>query len=271
MDEDTFTLTLTLPELAFVIGALGASPRLLENPFAGWSVEQIKTVLQQAQESLATHEHAQVQPEGSLALDATVAALVGALAFAEAALTVTHVVGTQEQPATRQLYFASGLIVEQEQQSDKSYSLTAVRDREVVAQRLREYLRLADQPTPPLQSCTLLASDANEARCVAAVEGEKACGRVLVDAGVPAAVASSLAQAMAYPVCQSSLLALTWEGQEAQRLDGFTLVVGEQGLWLLHSLEGDGEPRLEATPCDAAYAMQQVKGLVHLVIPTIQE
>jgi hypothetical protein len=266
MNEDTFTLTLGPAELAFVVSALGAAPRLLDDPFAGWPPERTETALRQAQEALAAHQYIQAESDGSMALDTAVAALVGALAFAEVALTVTRVMDAEEQPAIRRIHFAAGLIVEQEQQRDESHSLTAVRDGEIVAWRLKKYLRLASQPAPPAQSWTFPASGADEARYVAAVEGERACAEFLAGAGAPAAVASSLAQAMASPVCQSALLALGWEGPEAQRLDSLTLLEGRHGLWLLHPLAGDDEPRLEALPCDAAGAASRVEELVRLFL-----
>jgi len=266
MDEDTFTLTFTPAELAFVAGTLGAAPKLLEDPFAGWPPERTEAALRQAQEALAARQYIQVQPDGSMALDTTVAALVGALAFAEAALTVTRAVGAEEQPAARRIHLAAGLLVEQEQQRDGSHGLTAVRDGEVVARRLKEYLRLAGQPAPPAQSWTLPASGVDEARYVAAVEGERACAEFLAGVGTPAAVASSLAQALAHPVCQSALLALAWEAEEARRLDSLTLLESRHGLWLLHPLAGDDEPRLEVLPCDAAGAARRVEELVRLVL-----
>ena len=266
MDEDTFNLTFTPAELAFAAGALGAAPKLLEDPFAGWPPERTETALREAQAALADRQYAQVESDGSMALDTTVAALVGALAFAEAALAVTRAVGAKEQPTTRHIHFAAGLIVEQEQQRDGSHSLTAVRDGESVARRLNEYLCLANQPAPPAQCCTLPMSDVEEARYVAAIEGERACAEYLAGVGVPAAVASSLAQAMAFPVCQSALLALAWEGQEARRLDSLTLLEGKYGLWLLHPLAGDDEPRLEALPCEAAGAVRRVEELIRLIL-----
>jgi len=266
MDEDTFNLTFTPAELAFAAGALGAAPKLLEDPFAGWPPERTETALREAQAALADRQYAQVESDGSMALDTTVAALVGALAFAEAALAVTRAVGAKEQPTTRHIHFAAGLIVEQEQQRDGSHSLTAVRDGEIVARRLNEYLHLADQPAPLAQSCTLSASDAHEARYVAAIEGERACAEYLAGAGAPTAIASSLGQALAHPVCQSALLALGWEGQEARRLDSLTLLEGKDGLWLLHPLANNDEPRLEVLPCEAAGAARRVEELVRLVL-----
>ncbi len=267
MDEETFTLTLAPAELVFIASALDAAPRLLENPFAGWAAEQTEAALQQARESLAARGYAQVQPDNSLVLDTTVAALVGALGFADAALLITRIAGDEDKPATRRVYSAAGLIVEQEQQHDGTHSLTAVRNREVMTQRLTEYLRLADQQAPRAPACALSASTAEEAHRIALVEGEHVCARFLEGEGIPADVTSSLAQAMAYPVCQSSLLALAWKGQEAERLGGFTLLEGAQGLWLFRPLSGDGESRLEATPCDAAYARRQVEELAYLVVP----
>jgi len=135
-----------------------------------------------------------------------------------------------------------------------------------VCRRLNECLRLADQLAPLVQSCTLPVSDVDEARYVAAVEGQRACAEYLAGAGMPAAVASPLAQAMASPVCRSALLALAWEGQEARRLDSLTLLEDKHGLWLLHPLAGDGEPHLEVLPCDAAGVARWVEELVRLVV-----
>jgi hypothetical protein len=271
MDKNTFALNLTSAELGFVVSGIGASLLLLENPFAGQSTEQAEIAMRRAQELLATRRYIQVQPDGRVAMDTAVAALVGALAFAQTSLAATRVAGSEAQPTIRRIYSVTGLIVEQEQQHDQTHRLTAVRDREVMTRRLTKYLHLADQPAPLAQSCKLPALAVSEAHRIALVEGEHACAGFLESEGAPADATSYLAQAMAYPVCQSSLLALAWKGREAERLGGFTLLEGQQGLWLLRPLSGDSESRLEAVPCDATYASRQVEELAHLVVPSMQE
>ena len=101
MEIDIFTLTFTSAELAFGASLLGSSPRLLENPFPGWSDERIRAALSRAQDSLVARQYAQLQPDGRLAVDTTVAGLVGALAFADSALTITRLLEGDLQPSAR--------------------------------------------------------------------------------------------------------------------------------------------------------------------------
>jgi len=269
--ENSFALTFAPVELALVAGLLDASSlQLPEDPFRGWPVEEIENALAQAQESLAARRYIQMQPDGTIAVDTAVAALVGALAFPDSSLIATLVVD-EEPPRTRHVHFASGLVVEQEQQRDDMYRLTAVRERETVSQRLKVFLHLADQPAPLAQPCTLAEAEVDEARGVATMEGEDACAEFLERAGVPPATARSLAKALAHPVSQSALLALAWEAGEAQRVDSFTLVEGVAGLWLFRVLQRDGESWVEVTSCDASSVTRQIEELTCLVIPVTEE
>jgi len=263
MDEDTFSLSLTSTEMSFIASLLGNSPRLLKDPFSDWPAECIEKARQQARASLAARNFIQVQPDNRLTLDAAVAGMVGALAFAESALTITRLLGAEEQPSVLQVHFASGLIVEHEEQ-EGMHHLTAVRDTDTVVQRLKGYVHLAEQSAPSAPPCTLRSSDLYEARCVAVVEGEKASARILTAAGAPAAAASSLARAMADTVRQNALLALAWEDGKPRQLDRFTLLEGKSGSWLLQPAADDPE-RLEAMPCDAATATRRVREIVAAV------
>jgi hypothetical protein len=261
-----FAMTFNAAELVYAVGLLGNSPRLLEDPFSGWPAECIEKAQQQAQESLVERNFIQVQPDGRFALDTTVAGLVGALAFAESILTVTRLLNAKEQPSVLQVHFASGLIVAHEER-EGMHHLTAIRDKEIVTQRLKEYAHLAEQPAPSVPPCTLRSSDLYEARCVAVVEEEAASTQILTTAGAPAAAASSLARAMADTVCQSVLLALAWKDGEHRELDRFTVLEGESGLWLIQPT-ADGPDLLEAMPCDAVTATNRVREIVTAVAGT---
>ena len=103
------------------------------------------------------------------------------------------------------------------------------------------------------------------------MEGAKACARFLEHAGTPPTTARSLAEALAHPVSQSGLLALAWEGRDAQRVDSFTLLEGMDGLWLFQPLQLDDQSRLTIAPCDASGAAQQIQDLARLVIPAAEE
>jgi len=269
--EEIFALDFTPAELALVGRLLDApSLQLPKDPFDGSSAEEIERALTQAQESLADRRYIQVQPDATVAVDVSVAALVGALAFPESSLIATLMVG-EEPPETRQVHFASGLIVEQEQQHDDTYSLTAVRDRETASRRLCEFLRLVDQPASSGEAFALAEAEMGEVRLVVAAEGERAGAVFLEQAGVPSATAASLAQALANSLRYATLLALTWRGGEAQQVDSFALLEGGQGLWLLRPLGRDGESWIKVTPSDASYAIRQVEELTRLVMPVLEE
>lgn len=265
MEDAVFSLAFTSAELAFVAGILGGSPRLIEDPFAGWPEQRIEAALRQAQDALAVRQYAEVQPDGRLVVDTTVAGLVGVLAFAESALTITRLLGDASQPSIRRVHFAAGLIVEQEEHNDQ-HELTAVRDREILLGRVQEYVHLGDHQAVDIQPCAMSSSDLYEARCAAVVEGTEASAEILQGAGAPVAAASALAQAIAGMECQSALLALRWEAQKVRPLGRFTLLQGNRGAWLFTPLPGDAD-RLEAQPCDAASAARQVEDLVNAVVP----
>lgn len=265
MSEDCFSLALTPFELALVARLLGDSPWLLEDPFAGWPDERIRAAMARAQDSLISRQYAQLQADGRLAVDATVAGLVGALALADSALTITRLLGDDSQPSHRHIHFAAGLIVEHEQRNGQ-HELTAVRDRETLLGRVREYVRLADHRAVDVDPCTVLSSDLYEARCVAVVDGTDASAQILREAGAPAATATALARAMAGMQCQSALLALRWEGQEVRQLGRFTLLHDKRGLWQLRPLPEDAD-RLEISSCDGADAARQLEDMINAVSP----
>jgi hypothetical protein len=267
MSEDCFTLALTPSELSFVASLLGSSPRLLEDPFAGWPEERIRAALMRAQDSLVSHRYAQVQPDGRLVVDTAVAGLVGALAYADSALTITRLLDRDSQPSVRRVYFASGLIVEQEERNGQ-HEVTAVRDRETLLSRVQEHVRLSDREAIDVDPCTLSQSDLYEARCAAVVEGAEASAQILQEGGTSAATASALAQAMAGMECQSALLALHWERQEVRDLGRLTLLQGRHGIWLMRPLPDDAD-RMQVLPCDGLGAARQVEDLVNAVISAI--
>lgn len=266
MNEDTFGLELKTAELAFVAGLVGASPRLLSAPFPGWSEEQVREALRQARQSLAARQYIHDQPDGSLGVETVVAALVGALGFAESALTVTCLRGAETAPEVVRLYYASGLLVEHEER-EGIHHLTALRDAGIAAERLKAYAGLADQPASPGGPCTVPVADAHEAQCVAAVEGAGAAAELLREAGVPADSAAALAQAMADAKSQSTWLAMRWDTDEARQTDGFTLLEGNGGLWLLQPLPGDLDC-LQAVPCGAADAERRIHDIIQAILPT---
>ena len=264
---DTFTLSLAPAELTLIAQMLDVpSLFLTEDPFLGWLADEIEESLKQAKESLAARGYIEVRSDGTVAVDTGVAALVGALAFPDSSLVATVAIDGQP-PLSRHLHFASGLIVEQEQHRNHTYSLTALRNQDAAVQRLKEFLCLDDQPALAVEPCTITEADVNRARQIACEKGSKACAGFLEHAGASPATAHSLAVALSRPVLQDALLALTWQGKEARQIGGFTLLQGADSMWLFRQLQRDAESWLEIAPCDGSYAIQQVEDLVRVVVP----
>jgi hypothetical protein len=267
MTDETFSLTFAPEELLFVARALDATGlSFQDDPFWGWSPEEIDDALQEAQDSLAAHRYIEVQPDGTIAVDAAVAALAGSLAYRDASLLVSRMVDG-EPGRTRQIHFASGLIVEQEQRDDGRYRLTAVRDRETTNQRLTKFLDVVDQPAPPADSFQAREIHFSQARQMAADEGEDACATFLEAVGARPRTAHSVAAALTHPVSRSALLAVSWEEREPKGLGKLSLLEGVDGLWVFQACEREGQSYLTVHPCDASEAARRIEDLVSLVIP----
>jgi hypothetical protein len=267
VSNETFSLTLAPAELFFVTRALGAgSLSLPDNPFWGWSPQEIDDALGKAQDSLAARRYIEVQPNGTIALDAAVAALTGSLVYRDASLLVSRV-AVGEPGCTRHIYFASGLIVEQEQQDDGGYRLTALRHPEILNRRLREFLCLVDQTAPPADSFVVSETHFSKAREMAADKEEDVCAAFLETVGAEPPSAHSLAAALTRSESHSALLAVSWEEGEPKRLGCLGFLEGVDGLWLLQLRERGDQSWLMAVPCDASDAGQRIQDLVALAMP----
>ncbi len=265
MDKTTPTIICSPVEAIFLAGLLGADVLLgIRDPLLGWLDEEIEEAWDQARATLAERRFIEVQADGGIVMDTTVAALVGTWAYPETSFLVTFT-SAEGISQIRSFHLTRNLGVEQVQ-ADDVVQLTVLEDAQAVYRRILEIFGLDDQSAAPGPGGALPEAYLMEARARAMAMGKGAALQILEEAGLPQAAAESLAQTMARPIANGALVALarrttTWE------VDGLGLLRGENGLWHLRSFTCAGENWVEVIPCDAARARQEIRLVMNRVLP----
>ncbi len=254
-------------EMVFLAELLGADTLLgVTDPFMGWLAEEIEEAREQTLQALAERDLLEIQPNGDIVLDDEVATLVGVCALRDASFVVTVVNAAREVEA-HYLHVARQLAVEQTALGEppNTYQLTMLGDRDSVYERILHLFGLDKQAAAPSSGGQLPYSELARAGEVAGEVGREAAQQILKEAGLPDETATTLAQALADPVINGSLVAIASRDAE-WKVDGLGLLEGRNGLWQLRAFTKGDENWVEVIPSDADKVRQSIRRIVEQML-----
>jgi hypothetical protein len=245
----------TTVELTFLASLLGADTlATLPESMQQWSAEALDTAWSEVQTQLAGRGLITVQPDGAIRVDESVAALVGTCSFAEATVVATYT-GADGDAGAHQFHVirsaAVEMVVSGEGAGEEALcELTELDDSRAVLRRIAAIFRLDRQQGPAVPNGSLRERALRQARKLARESGQEAAHSWLVLAGLPPETAEALAETLDRPVGNGALVVLSHEGRQLQS-DGLGLLEGENGLWLLRTVDRDGSKWVDVVPCSA--------------------
>jgi hypothetical protein len=262
----SFNLSLTLKEIEWILLQINAPmQRLYSSPFQGKSTEYIQHALEEAKSALLDRGLVVEQAETTIALDATCAALVGALGYANVIVRLDIFSEQDPTPHAYQYFNAESLIVEQSPADNGAITLTALRDLDVLRDRLNERLGLQNQEAPREGSFQCAEQDFADIPYILAGDGQSAAITELVQLGADQHFASNLARAMKSPLQQTTLQIARINQEQTEGVSTtkkLMLLEGIYGLWAFVCHLEKESPDIEIIPCDASQAKQHLDALL---------
>lgn len=254
-------------ELSFLASLLGADSLIgVPDPFAGWSTDAIEVAWSEARRSLAERRLITVMPDGGLAVSEAVAELVGTCGFAEATFMLTY---TDRDMTVAGHHFhvirqsAVELILSHE--TVLTCQLSGL-DTPVVLERVSEIFRLGEQVAPAVPNGRLAENHLRYARQVAEDSGAAAAEHVLKETGMAHETARALADALARPLGNGALVAMSSDESDFG-VDGLALLEGEGGLWLLRNVHEGSARWVDVVPCSAAAMREFIRSIMNRALP----
>jgi len=226
--QTTYPVHITVDELAIVVSLLRL-PGIegVPNPLDGLSADQLRERILEARQALLDEGYLEAQGDDTVVLDSTMATLVWAAATAPCAMIISY--ARDQQTNTRYIYLAEGFIVEQEMLEDSCISLTAVRDRDVLQERLFQYLALPACEAASTPEITLAEEVLAEAQRLA-LEPEL-CTGLLCQSGISEGAAEELAAALTAGKHVGSVAVMRRETGEGEQ--GYQIVPDSTVAWLV--------------------------------------
>ena len=204
---------------------------------------EIKEKLEEAKSNLMERGLLKSEPDGSVALDGALVAVVQAAVLAARTVRV-YLEKEGEEPRHRLVHLASALVVEQDPQEHGQVAFTAVRDLDVLRERLTEFLSFPESQRAPGQEVVLSDDDLVEARRFAV--DPDSCVSFLRQCGLADESVGPLAEALVGPQHLGSVAVFGREPADMGEAHGLALernvswLIGPQGAWrVLPTKEGN--------------------------------
>lgn len=257
MNRTLEPLKLSTVELVYLAGLLEVNQLVgTPDPFRGWLTEEIGPALAAARQSLADRGLITLNADETIDADPATAELVRTLGSPAGTFAFTR------DAIVRYIHVAPDLVVEQASEAKAGTStLTPMSSPDEAASHLMQIIGLGDQPAAAGVIGTVSAAKLKEIRSATSHDQAQAA---LVEAGMPAESAASLAQALTKPISSCSLSALAERQGHTANL---TLLQGESGLWHLRLYYQQGEPWVELRPCTGAEATAAIAALLQQGMP----
>jgi|GEM_PF-746630 len=264
--DDSLTITCSPIEAAFLASLLNANTLVgMVDPFHGWLADEIETAWANAREALAGQRFIEVQPDGGITMDSSVAALIGTWASADASLLLTFT-ANGEPTSLRNYHLTQQMAVAQWITDAGAIQVAPLQDAAAVYSEVVRFWRLANQSAAPGSRGSLREAALTQARSVAAGQGSKTAAAILSQARLPEATVSALAEALAAPVGNGALAALARRGA-VWDVAGLGVMEGPMGLWRLRAFTQEGENWIEIIPCSAVEARSELRRVLNRVSP----
>ena len=250
------TLRVSTAELAYLIGLFGAEGLIgVDNPYAGWPIEEIEAELHRARAALAERGILSIDSDGRVSVSSDVGSIMTALAESAAVivLTRTDLLGESE---TVSLHVHPDAIIEVRPEGKAAWIVTPVDE---VVEHVWRGLGLVVQAVPGVPGGRLPHALLTRAREAALQRGLDDSVRVLQEA-LLAETASALAGTLADPLGNAAV-AVMQRDPEGWKVDGLAFLEGPAGSWLMRT-EGDS---VQVEPCSVQAARAEISRLVERV------
>lgn len=254
-------------EACFLAGLLGAQALWgIDDPFRGWLTEEIQEEFGRIGERLLERGLIRTSEDAQVVVAEAVAELMGAWAFADSSFAVsrTSAEGTGQ---IRFFHLAANRSVQRSMGSNGSSLLVPLPGPHQVHEVITRTLGVTEQPAAPAGTVRTRELDLSAARKAAIGSGAEAGAALLRGRGVEAGAAQHLAQALAMPTANATLIAVSRKGNDWE-VDGFGLLEGRDGIWLLRALNYSDDNWVEATPRSAGDIKEEVQQLMDRLVAT---
>lgn len=262
-----FSLALKESEIEWILWQLDApTERLYHSSFRDRSPKGVEKAFEEAEASLLDRGLIVKEPDGAPALDATCAGMVGVLGFSSVVLQADLFRERSPVPTTYRYYVAEELIVEEYAEEGGQTRLTALRDPDVLRNRLHRQLNLQGQQQPDRSAAFQCREETFAAiPYTLAGDGEAAAIRLLTDGGVDEQLATELISAMNSPIQQSALHVVKVDGDHPQGrclVRQMAIFEGVYGLWISSLQVEDDASAIDIVPCNAEQAKRAVDNVL---------
>lgn len=285
MDGKTPRIIMTALELNVLAGLMGADTLVgVPDPCAGWLAEEVQAAVATAREQLTRQRLLAEDAGGRAVIDAPLALMVGACAFPQASLLLTHTTAAAGgRDCTTRVYtfhVTRQLCVQLTSHSPPLCELRAYPDAAAVYRRVVALLGLRDQPAPAatggilpeaalVRARTLAAQTVHGVQATPGAPSERGTGAAtaaLRQAGLDSDTAAALAGALARPVANGSLATLVGRG-DTWETGGVGFLAGDGGLWHLRPHTRSGDTWVEVRPCTGAELQHEVCRVMNQALP----
>lgn len=290
MDGKSPRIIMTALELNVLAGLMGADTLVgVPDPCAGRLAEEVQAAVATAREQLTRQRLLAEDAGGRVVIDAPLALLVGACAFPQASLLLTHTVasagGGDYSTRVYTFHITRQLCVELTSHLPPLCELRAYPDAAAVYRRVVALLGLQDQAAPAAAGGIVPEAALVRARAVAAhtVHGEQAtpgaqsergtgvATATLQQAGLDSDTAAALARTLACPVANGSLATLVGRGDgdrgDIWETGGVGFLAGNAGLWRLHPRTRGGDTWVEVRPCTGVELQDELRRVMNQALP----
>jgi len=214
-----------------------------DDPFAGFLSEDIAIRLEASQERLLGRGYIEQLSRTELILDTGVVAIVRAITTSNDLIVVTK--SSVGSLSSCVFHLTSGFYVEQLELPRGDIKLTALKDLEVLRDRLEEFFNMVDStPGEPIPSCTISKVDFLEALRLAQKEGGS-CNEYLVESGVPRETSTALGAALKDGNLTNSIVSVQRNQNEMGCGETVTWLAVGKGILYMDEFEKDQEQYIQ--------------------------
>lgn len=246
MQDTPLTFQCTGAELFCLSALLGGEYLVgVADPFTGWLTEEIQEAFVQIQANLITRRYLIPQDAGELQMHPAIAALVATMIQPKVIILVT-LTGSTGASVQQNFYQREPLFVAAITEDGEAYTLTTIDSAEAIYQSICALWQLAQQPAAPGDCFTISESVLRKVQPLATEEKQV----LLQREGIVTETARAFAETLATARHNGAIVALRHD-ETGWHPAGLGVLEGQNGLWQLRSLERQGEPWVEARPCDA--------------------
>jgi len=263
-NKSSLSIALSQEELFVILAYLHAENLLGLEPeiFKELSKDQINLVMGVAERALVARGFLKPGPENRLQLEPAVFATLGACAFPETSLIVTR----HRPDAVGENYFfhtSRKMIVMHTMPVTAIHQFIAVEEKTAVARAVLSILSMDSLSKPKCAAGQIEQAILVNARDTAQGQGSEEAFKMLSQTNLGKKTAQELAETLTHPVANTTL-AYIKHNVEGQPSDGFTILQGQNALWLLAPVEGAKTELISILPVSAEDAARRVKTLMKL-------